>query len=103
MTDHTTYTKGEAARDTDCGHDPRWIMGGPGPGATQYCAACAYDGRIAALEAEIERLKYGRCDTCHWQTAKPEHFCPQRNELDDDDETLCNCCDECKEECAGSI
>ena len=87
MTDHTTYTKGEAAREdseytqaeldcrgcsgpcgncevttegeaareTGCGHDPRWIMGGTGPGATQHCAACAYEGRIAELEAENAR------------------------------------------------
>lgn len=40
-----------------CGHPSKWLTGGGDPGQTGYCAACAFEGRIEALEAENARLK----------------------------------------------
>lgn len=31
------------------------------------------------------------------------HTCPFRVEIDDDEETLCNCCEECTQDCADNI
>lgn len=39
----------------------------------------------------------GEHDAC-----KP-HTCPYREEIDNDNETLCNCCDDCKQQCADDI
>ncbi len=42
------------------------------------------------------------CLTCKG-TGQEAHPCPFREELDDDAETKCNCCDDCTEECAMNI
>jgi hypothetical protein len=33
----------------------------------------------------------------------PDHSCPYAEEINDDHETLCNCCDACQQECADDI
>ena len=43
------------------------------------------------------------CQGCNIEHKTPEHTCPKRVELDDDEEFRCNCCDDCREECAGDI
>lgn len=35
--------------------------------------------------------------------AQPRHSCPYREEIRDDWETLCNCCDSCTRECAMDV
>ena len=44
-------------------------------------------------------------DTCQWCGGEAEepHPCPLRSELGNDDETLCNCCDTCKYDCAMDV
>ncbi len=43
-----------------------------------------------------EKCKCGN-DACE------PHPCPYREEIDDDSETLCDCCEECKGECAMDV
>lgn len=44
-----------------------------------------------------------------WPTCKcgkpgqPDHTCPYASDINDDHETLCNCCDDCCGECADDI
>ena len=35
--------------------------------------------------------------------AKDDHTCPYAEDVNDDAETMCNCCDVCTEECANDI
>ena len=35
--------------------------------------------------------------------AEEPHVCPYNVEINDDEETLCNCCDDCKQDCIDSI
>ena len=35
--------------------------------------------------------------------AKEPHFCPYRREINDDSETLCDCCERCEDECRDDI
>ncbi len=44
-----------------------------------------------------------KCDRCNCNDCESDHVCPYKNEINDDDETLCNCCDACKDECLMSI
>jgi len=39
---------------------------------------------------------------CGNQATEP-HPCPYREEINDDSETLCTCCQECAQECANDI
>ncbi len=41
------------------------------------------------------------CDSCS-NNADDEHECPFKSELNDD-YTLCNCCDQCTEQCMMDI
>jgi hypothetical protein len=43
------------------------------------------------------------CDNCGKNPASKPHTCPFQAEINDDEETLCNCCDECKQDCADDI
>ena len=31
------------------------------------------------------------------------HLCPYKREIDNDEETTCNCCDDCTNECSNDI
>lgn len=46
--------------------------------------------------SEVEKCKCGKSATAN-------HPCPYKSEINDDDETLCNCCDDCELECRDSI
>ena len=35
--------------------------------------------------------------------AQPLHVCPYKSEIHEDDETLCDCCEDCAQECAYDI
>lgn len=35
--------------------------------------------------------------------AEPLHSCPFKEEINDDSETLCNCCNDCRHECAMDV
>lgn len=59
--------------------------------------------RDEALE-HIERLKAqeSKCQKCG-NKAQPMHPCPYRSDIDGDNETMCNCCEECQHECAMDV
>jgi hypothetical protein len=40
---------------------------------------------------------------CGRNPASEPHTCPYAADVHDDEETLCNCCDECTQECADDI
>ena len=48
-----------------------------------------------------EKCDGGHCEGKN-ETAEP-HTCPFAEEIGDDSETLCTCCDECAYECAMDI
>jgi hypothetical protein len=39
----------------------------------------------------------------HTEKHTTPHTCPYRREINDDEKTLCVCCDECEGECADDI
>lgn len=43
------------------------------------------------------------CGNCKERPAEPPHTCTLRYELHNDDETLCDCCDNCARECAEDV
>lgn len=43
------------------------------------------------------------CENCGKNPAEALHPCPFRADVNDDSETLCNCCPECEHECAMDI
>lgn len=43
------------------------------------------------------------CQKCKEGAAQLMHLCPCLHELNDDTETLCNCCEECQNDCSEEI
>ena len=47
---------------------------------------------------------YGTLDYCTCETHYyDEHPCPFKSEIDGDDESMCNCCPYCEQNCADDI
>ena len=44
-----------------------------------------------------------KCDKCNSKDAEQEHTCPYAEEINDDHETMCNCCSDCAHECCMDI
>lgn len=44
-----------------------------------------------------------RRDNTPVNVALPDHSCPFKREINDDSESMCNCCEECTQECADDI
>ena len=44
-----------------------------------------------------------KCQTCNNNNGQDEHTCPYAEDICDDWETTCNCCDECEQQCAEDI
>ena len=44
-----------------------------------------------------------RRDNTPVNNALPPHPCPFKSDVCDDDKTLCECCDDCTQECADDI
>lgn len=44
-----------------------------------------------------------KCQTCHLNDALDLHKCPYHQDVNEDEEYKCNCCDECISECCQSI
>lgn len=58
--------------------------------------------KIAIMEKQEEEIL--KCESCHIENGdKEEHFCPYQNEIYNDSEFSCNCCEKCMSECADSI
>lgn len=45
----------------------------------------------------------GVCGVCEIGEANAPHPCPFLEDVGDDSETLCNCCDDCMHQCATDI
>ena len=45
---------------------------------------------------------YEEC-RCHEMTEDDMHPCPYAQDIEDDNESLCNCCNSCTEDCALDI
>lgn len=43
------------------------------------------------------------CGRCNKNKASEWHTCPYNEEINEDYETQCNCCEECMSECADDI
>jgi len=54
---------------------------------------------LKSIEAELEH----KCQSCKKNEADDFHPCPFSEEIHEDYETLCNCCDSCATECARNI
>ncbi len=54
-------------------------------------------------EKVVRRLLDDKCDSCEKNLAEDDHTCPYAEDIGDDSETLCNCCEECEGECARDI
>jgi hypothetical protein len=56
------------------------------------------------LEAQInDRLSKGLCPSCGKKEKAEPHPCPYRQEICDDSETMCECCEECIQVCADGV
>ena len=44
-----------------------------------------------------------KCQSCKKKGSDDLHTCPFREEINDDSEILCNCCEDCTDECAMEI
>ena len=45
----------------------------------------------------------GLCPRCNKNPATEDHTCPYGEEINNDFDSTCNCCDECAHECAMDI
>ena len=45
----------------------------------------------------------GSCPKCKVGTAIEDHTCPYAEEINEDHESLCDCCEDCIRECAMNI
>lgn len=43
------------------------------------------------------------CMKCKKTDAEPQHTCPYKREINDDNESLCNCCQPCRQDCSDDI
>ena len=43
------------------------------------------------------------CPKCHKNAANEKHTCPYSEDINDDHESLCSCCDECRQDCLEEI
>lgn len=60
----------------------------------------------AEVEAQVEgagpALKPDPVCKCG-ETGEPDHSCPYAEEINDDSDSLCNCCQKCRHECAMDV
>lgn len=45
----------------------------------------------------------GLCSRCDRRPANAMHTCPYQSEINDDNETECDCCDVCQQDCCDDI
>tara|TARA_R110000823_G_scaffold309869_1_gene434408 strand:- start:7659 stop:7856 length:198 start_codon:yes stop_codon:yes gene_type:complete len=45
----------------------------------------------------------GKCSMCEINEAQSKHTCPYAEDINDDSDSLCNCCSNCKHECCMDI
>lgn len=52
---------------------------------------------------DFEYLISIKCSICKTNRAQDEHTCPYAEDINDDGETLCDCCSSCEENCRMDI
>lgn len=52
---------------------------------------------------EKASVEVSKCQSCKTAEAAPLHVCPFLSDVHNDDESKCNCCDECATNCAMEI
>ena len=71
-----------------------------------YDDLCANDWKICDIIGQIfkpkKSLKIIECQNCS-NEGESDHTCPYREDINDDCETLCNCCSDCTYNCAMEI
>lgn len=64
---------------------------------------------ILVLEEELSKLQQptvsssGKCSKCEVNDAQLEHTCPYSEEINDDSDSLCDCCSDCEYQCCMDI
>lgn len=66
----------------------------------QDCLSCDRGSIPRGVATDMQTKKCPRCDK---NTAEPPHVCPFAEDVHNDSETLCDCCDDCTNECAWDI
>lgn len=59
---------------------------------------CGHDTR----ERVTQSVEKTTCPMCG-KPGRHNHNCPYSSEIDGDDETMCNCCDECTDDCRDEV
>ena len=49
---------------------------------------------------KLELVETLYCQRCESRKGRPLHTCPYQEDINDDKETLCNCCEQCEDMCA---
>lgn len=52
---------------------------------------------------QVTRLLLGVCGRCKAGQAQTPHICPYAQDINNDSETLCDCCEGCSQDCADDI
>ena len=69
---------------------------------TGYCPDCGNTQCMCSYEPKGDSMEYIKnCE--HSNDSDESHICPYKAEIGDDTETLCNCCDDCRTDCAQDI
>lgn len=55
------------------------------------------------LNQEDQAVDYGHRESCGDKKGQAPHSCPWQQDVHDDDDYRCNCCDDCINECAMDI
>lgn len=55
------------------------------------------------MTPEEKEYDYTKCPTCQANEAAEDHPCPFLQDVENDEETMCNCCSECEQRCADDI
>ena len=68
------------------------------------CSGCAISWSFRGENMTNEDARAaGLCQGCTKKSAEPDHTCPFAEEINEDSESLCNCCSDCAYECAMHI
>ncbi len=43
-----------------------------------------------------------KCEKCQKADACDPHLCPYQQDINDDQESMCNCCEDCEQDCSDS-
>lgn len=63
-----------------------------------------YDSKVTCKKClKILNKKVSLCEKCGKNPASPPHSCPFAEEIWDDTEEECTCCDDCTQDCANDI